>query len=409
MGRTTERAELPRGISIRELKTGPRIQIAFSYQGTECRELLPPGKINKTTLDFAAGLRAEIRRKIADKSFDYAAYFPDSPALKKFGKVQKWVTLEALLRRQLAIYQKQAQDGTISASTLLGYTKAIEKKLIPKWGHIGIADLSPLALRTWIAQLGVTAKTTRNILTPLRSVIDDAINDELIDSNPLERMALRKLLRQTAKKSEYEVDPFAADEVALLLQHARADERPLVQFWLETGLRPGELIALTYSQADIEKKHLTINTNIVTGIVDGKVQPVAKKPKTAAGERIVELSEKAIHALQAQRRIYGDTPRTWINPATCQPWTTESQLRKTLWVPLIKRAGIRYRNPYQCRHTYASTLLTAGANPFWLVTQMGHADVEMIFKIYGKWIHENFKQAGKFAPNSHQQENTQSA
>nr|WP_239442022.1 tyrosine-type recombinase/integrase [Saezia sanguinis] len=112
--------------------------------------------------------------------------------------------------------------------------------------------------------------------------------------------------------------------------------------------------------------------------------------------------------MQAQRRIYGDTLRTWINPATCQPWTTESQLRKTLWVPLIKRAGIRYRNPYQCRHTYASTLLTAGANPFWLVTQMGHADVEMIFKIYGKWIHENFKQAGKFTPISHQQENTHS-
>lgn len=408
MGRTAEHTGLPHGVSIRELKTGSRIQIAFSYKGRECRELLPPGKINKTTLDYAAGLRAEIRRKIAEGSFDYAAYFPDSPALKKFGKLQKWVTLEALLRRQLAIYQKQAQDGTISASTLLGYTKAIENKLIPKWGHIGIADLSPLALRTWIRQLGVTAKTTRNILTPLRSVIDDAINDELIDSNPLERMALGKLLRQTAKKSEYEVDPFTADEVELLQQHARADELPLVQFWLETGLRPGELIALTYSQADTEKKQLTINTNIVTGIVDGKVQPVAKKPKTAAGERIVDLSEKAIHALQAQRRIYGDTPRIWINPATCQPWTTESQLRKTLWVPLLKRTGIRYRNPYQCRHTYASTLLTAGANPFWLITQMGHADVEMIFKIYGKWIHENFKQAGQFAPNSRQQVNTQS-
>ena len=45
---------------------------------------------------------------------------------------------------------------------------------------------------------------------------------------------------------------------------------------------------------------------------------------------------------------------------------------------------VKYRNPYQMRHTYASTLLSKGENPWWRVTQMWHVDVEMIFKHYGK-------------------------
>lgn len=392
MGTASGQPSLPRGITIRNLKTGPRLQVAFSYQGRECRELLPETKINKTALEYAASLRSEIRRKIADGSFDYGAYFPDSPMAKQFNPARKWVTLEALLKQQLAVYEKQAQDGTISASSFLGYSKIINNKLIPKWGHVGIADLSPVSLRSWVSQLGVTAKTVRNILTPLRSVLDDAVNDELIENNPLDRMALGKLLRQTAKKSEYEVDPFTQDEVNILLKHARADEWPIIQFWMETGLRTGELLALSYSQIDISKKTLIVNTNIVTGLVDGKVQPVTKQPKTSAGVRTVNLSNKALDALETQRALYGHTERVWINPANGEPWTTESQLRKTLWVPLMKRSKLQYRNAYQCRHTYASTLLTAGANPFWLATQMGHVDAEMVFKIYGKWIPENFKQ-----------------
>ena len=57
--------------------------------------------------------------------------------------------------------------------------------------------------------MSVTAKRARNLLTPLRSMFEDALNDELIDFNPFDRIALNKLLKQTTKASEYEVDPSA--------------------------------------------------------------------------------------------------------------------------------------------------------------------------------------------------------
>ncbi|CAB5689695.1 Site-specific recombinase XerD [Comamonas aquatica] len=48
-------------------------------------------------------------------------------------------------------------------------------------------------------------------------------------------------------------------------------------------------------------------------------------------------------------------------------------------------------NPYQIRHTYASTMLTAGANPWYVASQLGHEDVEMVFRTYGKFIREDFQ------------------
>jgi len=63
----------------------------------------------------------------------------------------------------------------------------------------------------------------------------------------------------------------------------------------------------------------------------------------------------------------------------------------------MRKAGIRYRNPYQTRHTFASMMLTAGESPIWLAKQMGHADTAMIFRNYGKWIDTKDSDSGSKA------------
>ncbi|MBN4053362.1 tyrosine-type recombinase/integrase [Haliea sp. AH-315-K21] len=54
----------------------------------------------------------------------------------------------------------------------------------------------------------------------------------------------------------------------------------------------------------------------------------------------------------------------------------------------MEKAGLKYRNPYQTRHTYASILLSSGKNPLWVAQQMGHKDWGMIRKVYGRWIED---------------------
>lgn len=374
----------PRGVSLREFKHETRIQIAFSFRSVQCRELRS-GPITQTAVNIAGGLRAEIVRKIAEGTFRYADYFPDSERARQFDAGGQRIMVRKLLEKQLEVYRRQVANGTLSPSTLEGYEKAINSARMQYWEPIALAEATPSKLRDWIASMDVTAKRARNLLTPLRSVFEDALNDELIAFNPFDRIALKKLLKQTTKSSDYEVDPFTAAERERLLDNARADERPMLQFWFETGLRPGELMALRWPKIDWVGLKARIDTNLVARKEKG--------PKTAAGIRDVDLREAAVGGLLAQKTmtfLAGD--HVWHNPRTNLPWDTDAQIRKTLWEPLCKRAGVRYRNPYQVRHTYASALLTAGTNPWYVAQQLGHVDVQMVFKVYGKFIPQDYRQ-----------------
>ena len=377
--------DCPRGVTIRTFPNETRIQIAFTFSKTECKELMPPCAVTKAAIAHASGLRFEIQRKIAAGTFLYSDYFPDSAKAKQFGPAGDRVLIGTLLEAQLGIYEKQAADGNLSPSTLAGYRKAIKSKRMKHWEDKTLGAATQPVLREWIAGLGlITAKSSRNLLTPLRSVLEDAQNARLIKTNPFSELDLSKLLKQTSKSSEYVVDPFTADERAAIIGAAREDEWPMIQFWFACGLRQGEMIALKWPKIDFQAAVARVDLNQVEG--------VEKEPKTRAGIRDVNLNSDAIAALNAQKaKSMAKGQHVWLNPASGEPWTTDAQIRKTLWVPLMKRAGIKYRNPYQMRHTCASAQLTAGANPWYLAEQLGHEDPTMIFKIYGRFIAKDFQ------------------
>lgn len=381
----------PSGVTVRTFKTEQRIQIAFSFRGVECRELLSPRPITQTSLNIAGGLRAEIRRRIAEGTFVYADYFPDSRRAPQFDAGGLRIMVRKLLDKQLEVYERQVLNKTLSPSTYDGYAKAINSERMKFWDGVALRDATPSKLRDWVSSLGVTAKFARNLLTPLRSVFEDALNDELIDFNPFDRIALNKLLKQTSKASDYEVDPFSQAERAELLKAARGDERPQIQFGFATGLRPGELMALRWDRIDWIGNKVRIDLNLVARTEKG--------PKTEAGVRDVDLTTAALAALAAAKEFsFLAGEHVFLNPRTGTAWETDAQIRKTLWQPLCTRAKVRYRNPYQMRHTFASSLLTEGANPWYVASQLGHVDVQLVFRVYGKFIPQDYQKPQAAAP-----------
>lgn len=68
-----------------------------------------------------------------------------------------------------------------------------------------------------------------------------------------------------------------------------------------------------------------------------------------------------------------------------------------MWKPALKEADVKYRNPYQTRHTYASMMLSAEEPLLWVSHQMGHADVLVTAKKYARWIPESDPLAGSRA------------
>ncbi|MCG9081467.1 tyrosine-type recombinase/integrase, partial [Laribacter hongkongensis] len=321
----------------------------------------------------------EIEKQIAFGTFDYAKYFPQSKRAKLFCRVQNGVTVGQLLVDYLRLAER-----TLKASTVNDYRKSINGDLTEAFGRYRIADLTPAIIRDWVMTKEVTVKRIRNILIPLRNVLEQALVDGLIEKNPLDQVIINKLVSRDTAKTGYEVDPFNDAEISAILSECEGEARNLIQFAFYSGLRTNELIALEWGDVDFVGGTVRVQRGQVLKKVD--------TPKTNAGVRDVMLLEPARLALVDQKKFtFMGGARIFHNPRTGKPWETDAQIRKTLWTHILKRAGVRYRNPYQTRHTYASMLLSRGENPWWLATQMGHVNIEMIMRHYGKWIPDSSK------------------
>jgi len=382
-GKRQQSNEYPvaRGISVRGLDSSKCIRIDFTYRGVRCRETLKiePTKAN---IKYAERLRGEILNAISLGTFNYQDYFPNSQRSKMFGYSVVKSTVGELLKEYMEIAEK-----TLEPSTFNGYRKACEAHLYPAFGNIPIKDLSSMIIRNYVTKLELTLKTIRNILTPLRNTLDQALNDGMITSNPLDRLVLSKLVDKKTRISNWEVDPFNQEEIKAILSEAKDQARNLFQFAFYSGLRTSELIALEWGDIDW-----------LNGIVRVSRAVVLKKEKgtkTKSGQRDVLLLPPALEALQNQKKFtFLEGTRVFYNPRTNTAWETDGQIRKTCWTHILKKAGVRYRNPYQTRHTYASMMLSAGENSLWVAKQMGHKDTEMIIKNYGRWIPDTSTIAG---------------
>lgn len=368
------------------------IQIDFEYRGQRCRERL---RITPTpaNLKRVEQHRAAICDAIARGTFDYAVSFPDSPRRHLFAEQRgAGYLIEQYLETWL-----QGMRPHLKASTFDDYRKIVENTLIPAIGRTHLPELKRSHIKTLCQGMeGASNKRLANVQSVLRAALKDAVDDELIEINPL--YGWTYAVKEAPKPTD-DVDPFSAGEQAAILKHCREPaHRNLFQFAFWSGLRTSELCALHWS--DIDWLRLTVRVS--RALTQAADQP--ETPKTRRSTRDVKLLPPAIEALQAQKPLtYLVGREVFLNPRTGEPWAGDQPIRLGAWTHALKAAGVRYRRPYQTRHTYASMMLSADENPVWVAGQMGHADVGMIFRNYGRWIRDSAPEAGnkaveKFGP-----------
>jgi integrase len=100
----------------------------------------------------------------------------------------------------------------------------------------------------------------------------------------------------------------------------------------------------------------------------------------------VRLNSRALAAIKRQKKhTFMAGAHVFNDPRYAQPWNEERAFRRSYWTPMLRALGIRYRRPYNMRHTYATMMLMAGAKPGWCAKQMGHS-IEIFHSTYAKWI-----------------------
>ena len=199
-------------------------------------------------------------------------------------------------------------------------------------------------------------------------------------------------------------DPFTRAEIKQILETPtnRTQELLMIQFMLWAGPRVSETIALAWEDVDLKQGTVTFRRS--------KVRGAYRVTKTRRSLRKVRLLEPAWDALRKIDTInQNKMPETvdiverdnktvrkhrlhfvFLNTKSGLPHANDFVVRDRFFKAHLLAAGVRYRGPGQCRHTYASQLLTTGVVSIdWIAEQMGHTNGNMIRQHYGTWINED--------------------
>jgi integrase len=260
------------------------------------------------------------------------------------------------------------------AGTVYVYQNVLKCHLLPKFGfrEIGTIRRSDISDHfNSMRETGASVQTVNRTLRTLKAVLFFALERELIERNVMQRFRPYE-----GGKGEPHVNrsAFSETEVQAIFDAAKLSERPLISLLCLTGLRPGEAYALDWSAVDLEAGCLRVVRSW-----DHRGQ-VFVAPKTKAGERTIPLSGWLVSELKAHRERTSSEGLVFAN-RNGKPFSP-SNVRRDIWVPLRKRAGVRALDLYSLRHTFASLGRTAGESAFNVARMMGHAKSTLVDMVY---------------------------
>lgn len=229
---------------------------------------------------------------------------------------------------------------------------------------------------TGLREKGLSAKTVRETYRLLKRVFDQAVNWQMRFDNPALKVEI-------PKKVHNEMKCLTESESQKFLEEALKDRwGVLFHLALKTGLRPGELLALRWSDIDLTKKRVTVQR----ALVDGENTRFAfEEPKTVKSRRTIPLSESLVALLEKHKRQQPDAHRFTYNLVFANR-KGEPLSRRTLERRNFKRiltaAGLPNVRLYDLRHTHATLLLLSGENPKVVSERLGHASVAFTLDTY---------------------------
>lgn len=361
------------GVEVRENS----IRLQFTFNGETLRRTLnvegkplPPTASN---LRYAHRLAAEIRDRIRFGSFSLAEYFPAD------GDVAQPLTVGAQLDDWLAAQRLEASTSAGYSSAIRFWKAAVCDRRKSLMGDRPVRMLKHSDVLTALASRPeLTGKTVNNYVSVLRKAMELAVSDKTIPSNPVSAVS-------RAKHQKPLPDPFSREEAEAIIAHMAAHyPAPIanyIEFKFFTGLRTSESFGLHWRDVDLAGKHLLVHGAIVRG-----VEKLNTKTNTA---RQVSLNSRALAAVQRQRKhTQVRNQHVFVDPRYDEPWFEERAFRRSYWEPTLRRLSMRYRRPYNTRHTYATMMLMAGMTPAFCAKQLGHS-VEMLFRTpsrRGRWL-----------------------
>lgn len=286
----------------------------------------------------------DVERGVFDKSLK--RYKPQSTAEVMKREQRRFTSLTELWDQYIEQRRGHVSDGTyrVGYAAVSRLLAASQYKTLDEGGQLKLWILSnkpPLYAKRLLVQLNAACKW--------------GIETGLIDVNPFE--GFQKMLVKKTIKNEDEIDPFSEDEKKVIISTFREDSTlrhylNLVLFLFAVGCRPSEAIALTWS--DVAKSQIVFNKSYVNGKLNNRLKTQEKRIITQ-NETVKAILQEQKKALSNRSNIASSLVFPNQRKAGYVDWCNFSQKR---WKAVFKKnPTLRYRSPYQMRHTFITNAL----------------------------------------------------
>lgn len=249
----------------------------------------------------------------------------------------------------------------VKGSTLKSYIAIWTGYWKPSFGDLSPSHITTAMIRERLASMDVSPKTKRNAVGVLSSILRHG------DVNPNPCAPIR--IKRGQKPP---VDRYSPDEVQALLGHLEGEKRVYFTLLAATGLRPGEALALEWT--DYDGSHITVSKQVVR-------RKLVQTTKTNVRRRVyVPQWARPVIDAHVTRFVGGYVFTNSLGGHHC-----DTDVFNGAWRKAHKKARLPYRIPYTLRHTRAAELLSQGASPALAAKQLGHS-VQMFLNIYSEYL-----------------------
>lgn len=271
------------------------------------------------------------------------------------------------------------------------YSKVAQIHILPYLGDIELTDLTPFVLQKFITDLTTNGnKRTGKGLSPnfvktILSVIQNSLKTaHLVGYLP--EYSANKIKRP--KIVEKQVECFSVQEQRKIEEaalSAKKDKYRGIILCLYTGLRIGEMLALTWNDIDFDKNILSVTKTCHDGNENGKHVRIIDTPKTENSRRQIPLSKTLVKMLKEMKK---KSKCEFVIADGEKPVYIRSYQR--MFELFLKKLKLPHKGFHSLRHTFATRALECGMDVKSLSEILGHKNAMITLNRYAHslWEHK---------------------
>ncbi len=288
----------------------------------------------------------------------------------------------------------RSQSVYWKAGTCSAYKRMLQKYIIPCLGNMPIDEITNQTLYEFAEKINREQGKTplsRNYMFQICSMV---------------RRILYYMSRHYGDSLAIPMNPVAKEQVCHVLLpnesslmtlekylYANTDQDTCIGILLalHTGIRIGELSALTWRDIDLEEGVLYIRRNILRVYVEDEAdrkevvtQVIEQKPKSSDSVRIIPLPLCLLTPLREHRKEEDAYVISGVKAAWAEPRTIQYRFRS-----ILKRCQIEYFNFHMLRHVFASRCVSMGLDVKSLSEILGHSSIQLTLSLY---VHSSIQQ-----------------